>query len=82
MSQCPDYIRACQARLERIFSSAQSRVSEVHEVAGEWDTLAKVKAENNLGLYDLTRSLEISGINKMSTIVAFKTVKENPGVEV
>ena len=51
-------------------------------MAGKWDILAKVKAENNLGLYDLTKSLEISGINKMSTIVAFKTVKENPGVEV
>jgi len=57
------------------------RVVEVHEVAGEWDILAKVKAESNLGLHDLTRSLEVPGINRMSTIVAFKTVKENPGVE-
>jgi Lrp/AsnC family leucine-responsive transcriptional regulator len=56
-------------------------VLEVHEIAGEWDILAKVKAKNNLGLHDLTKSLEIPGINRMSTIVAFKTVKAIPGIE-
>ena len=58
-------------------------VMEVHEVAGEWDILLKVKVENNLSLHDLTKELsKISGISKMSSIVALRMVKEDPRIHV
>lgn len=56
-------------------------IMEVHEVAGEYDILVKVKVENNLALHDLTKSIEMNGITKMVSIIAFKTVKEDPRID-
>ena len=53
-------------------------IMEVHEVAGEYDILVKVKVENNLALHGLTKTIEVEGITKMASIIAFKTVKEDP----
>lgn len=49
----------------------------------EWDIVIKVKVENNLSLHDLTKKLsEISGISKMSSLVALRIVKEDPRIHV
>ncbi len=54
---------------------------EVHEIAGEWDILIKVKVEDNLALHDLTKEIsKISGIRNMESLIAFKTIKEDPRI--
>lgn len=58
-------------------------VMEVHEVAGKWDILIKVKVEDNLSLHDLTKELcKIPGISKMSSLIAMRTVKEDPRIHI
>ena len=55
------------------------KIMEVHEIAGEWDILIKVKVENNLVLHDLTKELsKVPGIKNMESLIAFKTIKEDP----
>jgi len=57
------------------------KVMEVHEIAGEWDILIKVKVENNLVLHDLTKEISnIPGIKNMLSLIAFKTVKDDPRI--
>ena len=57
------------------------KVMEVHEIAGEWDILIKVKVENNLMLHDFTKEIShIPGIKNMYSIIAFKTVKDDPRI--
>ena len=56
-------------------------VMEVHEIAGEWDILIKVKVENNLVLHDITKEISnIPGIKNMLSLIAFKTVKDDPRI--
>ncbi|MHA2429580.1 MAG: Lrp/AsnC family transcriptional regulator [Promethearchaeota archaeon] len=58
-------------------------VMEVHEIAGEWDILIKVKVENNLMLHDLTKEISnIPGIKNMLSLIAFKTVKDDPRIAI
>jgi DNA-binding Lrp family transcriptional regulator len=58
-----------------------NNVMEVHEIAGEWDILLKVKVEDNLALHDLTKEIsKLHGINNMESLIAFKTVKEDPRI--
>jgi len=57
------------------------KVMEVHEIAGEWDILVKVKVENNLVLHDFTKEIShIPGIKDMYSIIAFKTIKDDPRI--
>ena len=57
------------------------KVMEVHEIAGEWDILVKVKVKDNLALHDLTKEIShLPGINNMESLIAFKTVKEDPRI--
>ncbi|MFX0007437.1 MAG: Lrp/AsnC family transcriptional regulator [Promethearchaeota archaeon] len=52
---------------------------EVHEIAGEWDILIKVKVKDNLALHDLTKEIsKMPGIKNMESLIAFCTVKEDP----
>ncbi|MFX0021256.1 MAG: Lrp/AsnC family transcriptional regulator [Candidatus Hermodarchaeota archaeon] len=52
---------------------------EVHEIAGEWDILIKVKVKDNLALHDLTKEIsKMSGIKDMESLIAFCTIKEDP----
>jgi DNA-binding Lrp family transcriptional regulator len=52
---------------------------EVHEIAGEWDILIKVKVKDNLALHDLTKEIsKMPGIKNMESLIAFYTVKEDP----
>ena len=56
-------------------------VMEVHEITGEWDILLKVKVKDNLSLHDLTKEISrIPGIKNMESLIAFKTVKEDPRI--
>lgn len=56
-------------------------VMEVHEIAGEWDILIKVKVENNLVLHDITKEISlIPGIKNMLSLIAFKTIKDDPRI--
>ncbi len=56
-------------------------VMEVHEIAGEWDILLKAKTEDNLALHDLTKEIsQIPGIKNMESLIAFKTIKEDPRI--
>jgi len=58
-----------------------NNVMEVHEIAGEWDILLKVKVGDNLALHDLTKEIsKLHGINNMESLIAFKTVKEDPRI--
>ncbi|MFX0018521.1 MAG: Lrp/AsnC family transcriptional regulator [Promethearchaeota archaeon] len=60
-----------------------SKVMEVHEIAGEWDILIKVKVENNLVLHDITKEIShIPGIKNMLSVIAFKTVKDDPTIAI
>ncbi len=60
-----------------------SNLMEVHEIAGEWDILIKVKVENNLLLHDLTKKISnIPGIKNMLSLIAFKTVKDDPRIDI
>ena len=53
------------------------KLLEVHEVAGDWDILAKVKVYDNLDLHDLAKELiQISEVSRISTLIALKTIKE------
>ena len=57
------------------------KVMEVHEIAGEWDILLKVKVRDNLSLHDLTKEIShLPGINNIESLIAFKTVKEDPRI--
>ncbi len=52
---------------------------EVHEIAGEWDILIKVKIKDNLALHDLTKEIsKMPGIKDMESLIAFCTIKEDP----
>ncbi len=52
---------------------------EVHEIAGEWDILIKVKVKDNLALHDLTKEIsKMPGIKNMESVIAFCTIKEDP----
>ena len=52
---------------------------EVHEIAGEWDILIKVKVKDNLALHDLTKEIsKMPGIKNMESLIAFCTIKEDP----
>ncbi|MFW9999704.1 MAG: Lrp/AsnC family transcriptional regulator [Candidatus Hodarchaeota archaeon] len=54
---------------------------EVYEISGEWDILIKVKVEDNLELHDLTKEIsKIPGIRNMESLIAFKTIKEDPRI--
>ncbi len=50
-------------------------VAEVHSIAGKWDLAAIVKAETNQQLADLVtnRMLRLEGIQRTTTLVAFRT---------
>ncbi len=50
-------------------------VVEVHSIAGKWDLAAIVKVEKNEQLADLVtnRMLKLEGIQKTTTLVAFRT---------
>ena len=62
-------------------AAKNENVMEVHEIAGEWDILLKVKVKDNLALHDLTKEIShLSGINNMESLIAFKTVKEDPRI--
>ena len=57
------------------------KIMEVYEIAGEWDILLKVKVEDNLALHDLTKEIsKVPGIKNMVSMIAFKTVKEDPRI--
>ncbi|MFX1328411.1 MAG: Lrp/AsnC family transcriptional regulator [Promethearchaeota archaeon] len=57
------------------------KVMEVHEITGEWDILLKVKVENNLVLHDLTKEIsKLPGIRNMESLIAYKTIKEDPRI--
>ena len=54
------------------------KLLEVHEVAGDWDILAKVKVKNNLDLHDLAKELyKVPEVTRISTLIGLKTVKES-----
>ena len=56
-------------------------VMEVHEIAGEWDILLKVKVKDNLALHDLTKEIsKMPGIKNMESLIAFCTIKEDPRI--
>ena len=56
-------------------------VMEVHEIAGEWDILLKVKVKDNLALHDLTKDISrMPGIKNMESLIAFCTIKEDPRI--
>ena len=58
-----------------------NNVMEVHEIAGEWDILLKVKVKDNLFLHDLTKEISyLPGIKNMESLIAFRTVKEDPRI--
>ncbi len=60
-----------------------NNVMEVHEIPGEWDIFLKVKVKDNLALHDLSKEIsKMPGIKKMQSIVAFKTVKEDPRINI
>ena len=62
-------------------AAKNENVMEVHEIAGEWDILLKVKVKDNLALHDLTKEIShLPGINNMESLIAFKTVKEDPRI--
>lgn len=53
------------------------KLLEVHEVAGDWDIIAKVKVYENMDLHDLAKELiQIPEVSRISTLIALKTVKE------
>lgn len=57
------------------------KIMEVHEIVGEWDILIKVKVENNLALHDLTKEIShLPGIKNMESMIAYKTIKEDPRI--
>ena len=57
------------------------KIMEVHEIAGEWDIFLKVKVEDNLTLHDLTKEIsKVPGIKNMESMIAFKTIKEDPRI--
>jgi Lrp/AsnC family leucine-responsive transcriptional regulator len=59
------------------------KLLEVHEVAGDWDILAKVKARNNLELHDLAKELyKVPEVTRISTLIGLKTVKESHGLPI
>ena len=56
-------------------------IMEVHEIAGEWDILLKVKVKDNLALHDLTKDIsKMPGIKNMESLIAFCTIKEDPRI--
>ena len=56
-------------------------VMEVHEIPGEWDIFLKVKVKDNLSLHDLSKEIsKLPGIKKMQSMIAFKTIKEDPRI--
>ncbi|MFX1418711.1 MAG: Lrp/AsnC family transcriptional regulator [Promethearchaeota archaeon] len=58
-----------------------NKIMEVHEIAGEWDILLKVKVKDNLALHDLTKEIsKIPGIKDMQSIICYKTIKEDPRI--
>lgn len=60
-----------------------NNVMEVHEIPGEWDIFLKVKVKDNLALHDLSKEIgRMPGIRKTESIVAFKTVKEDPRINI
>lgn len=60
-----------------------NNIMEVHEIAGEWDILLKVKVKDNLSLHDLTKKIsKVPGIKNMLSLIAFKTIKEDPRIAI
>jgi len=57
-------------------------VLEVHEISGEWDLLLKVKVKNNRELRDLEieKIARIQGVRNLASMIAVKTVKDDPRV--
>lgn len=67
----------CCALSRRIASLPE--VTEVHEVAGEWDILFKVKVHGNEELHDLTnRVAKLAGVSRYQSTLAVKTFREDP----
>jgi DNA-binding Lrp family transcriptional regulator len=59
------------------------KVMEVYEIVGDYDVLVKIKVEDNEAVHDLTKELEnVSGVGRMSSIIALKTVKEDPRIHI
>ena len=59
------------------------KLLEVHEVAGDWDILAKVKVKNNLELHDLAKELyKVPEVTRISSLIGLKTVKESHGLPI
>ncbi len=59
------------------------KLLEVHEIAGDWDILAKVKARNNLELHDLAKELyKVPEVTRISSLIGLKTVKESHGLPI
>ncbi|UCC19541.1 MAG: Lrp/AsnC family transcriptional regulator [Promethearchaeota archaeon] len=57
------------------------KVMEVHEIAGEWDIMLKVKVKDNLALHDLTKEIsKTPGIKDMQSIISYKMIKEDPRI--
>ncbi|MDR1993654.1 MAG: Lrp/AsnC family transcriptional regulator [Nitrososphaerota archaeon] len=54
-------------------------VQEVHIIAGDWDLLVKVRAENVevIGKFVVDKLRRIKGLDKTLTCMAFETIKES-----
>jgi Lrp/AsnC family leucine-responsive transcriptional regulator len=73
-------IDCCQAA-EKL--AGHPKLLEVHEVAGDWDIMAKVKVKDNLDLHDLAKELmAMPEVTRISTVIALKTVKEDHGLPI
>ena len=61
-----------------------AEVQEVHIIAGDWDLLIKVKAEDveAVGRFVIDKLRTVKGIEKTLTCVAFDTVREGLAIPV
>jgi DNA-binding Lrp family transcriptional regulator len=73
-------IQAERALLEETAEAlaAHKGVSEVNTVSGEWDIVAMVRCKSNEAVADVVagKMLQIPGINRTKTLVAFRSFTE------
>ncbi|MDD8042867.1 MAG: Lrp/AsnC ligand binding domain-containing protein, partial [Verrucomicrobiota bacterium] len=73
-------IQAERALLEETAEAlaALKGVSEVYTVSGEWDIVAMVRCKSNEAVADVVagKMLQIPGINRTKTLVAFRSFTE------
>jgi DNA-binding Lrp family transcriptional regulator len=64
--------------------SKLTEVQEVHIIAGDWDLLIKIKAEDveAVGRFVIDKLRTVKGIEKTLTCVAFDTVREGLAIPV